>query len=62
MTSPSHCVSWYRDGARVLIAPKTARFIDRIRGIMPIAEAVSRLKPRHDAPRPLLLPSFNSCR
>jgi hypothetical protein len=36
----------------LLIAPKTARFIARIRGMMSIAEAVGRLEPRHDAPRP----------
>jgi hydroxymethylglutaryl-CoA reductase (NADPH) len=36
----------------LLIAPKTARFIARIRGMMSITEAVGRLEPRHDAPRP----------
>jgi hydroxymethylglutaryl-CoA reductase (NADPH) len=52
MTSPSHRASFYHHTACLLIAPKTARFIDRIRGTLSIAEAVSRLKPRHDAPRP----------
>lgn len=37
----------------MLIAPKTARFIARIRDMMSVAHAVERLKARFDAPSPI---------